>query len=123
MDKDEAYNIVWHCVIAHGDENTAKALSVLMERDEPLPPQPLGALWNEATLLANQILKTGQETGWDTPGLCSKGMERLLHRFVCLLERFTVVLGEALPGKGINHIQATRHYLSLITVDPTAGGE
>lgn len=121
MDKDDAYKIVRSCVLASGDTDAAHALQVLMERDEPLPPQPLGALWNEATELAELIRRTGVAEGWQTPGLRTRGMERLLHRFVCLLERFTVVLGEAMPSKGMGHIQATRHYLSLVTIDP--GGE
>lgn len=123
MEKVEAYELLSRFVLASSNKEVFQALQVLVERDEPLPPQPLGALWNEATLLADLIRKTGVAEGWQTPGLRTKGMERLLHRFVCLLERFTVVLGEALPGKGMSHIQATRHYLSLITVDPTAEGE
>lgn len=118
MDKLEAFDVLKDFVIGSGDEKALQAMRVLVAVDEPLPPQPLGALWNEAAALTKLVRVTGEKGGWVTPRPRSRDMERLLHRFVCLLETFTVVLADELPVKPAGHVVAATSYLNLVTHDP-----
>lgn len=115
MDKLQAFDVIRQLVVASGDEQALEALRVLITLPEPPPPQPLGALWHEAAALTNQIRETGERVGWDVPR--SRDMPRLLHRFVCLLEQFTTVLGGGMPVKAHSHVVAVQDYLSLQVID------
>lgn len=119
MDKLQAFDVIRQLVIASGDEQALNALRVLITLPEPPPPQPLGALWHEAAALTNQIRETGERSGWAVPR--SRDMPRLLHRFVCLLEQFTVILGGEMTVKAIGHVVAVQDYLTLQVVDTTEG--
>lgn len=116
MDKLQAFDVLKGFVVASGDEQALEAMRVLVTLPEPPPPQPLGALWHEAAALTNQIRETGERSGWDVPR--SRDMPRLLHRFVCLLEQFTTVLGGGMPVKAYGHMVAVQDYLTQVSDTP-----
>lgn len=83
MNKQQAIRLLIDFISTVDDDELRAAVAALVA---DAPPTPVGAAWNEAAALAEQIAKTGQAGGWATPPAHSEAMERLLHRLIVLLE-------------------------------------
>ncbi len=83
MNKQQAIRLLLDLVAAVDDDELREAVATVLA---DAPPTPLGAAWNEAAALTEQISKTAQAGGWATPPKHSEAMERLMHRLIVLLE-------------------------------------